>query len=87
MVARRTASSIFDRPVPVLRELLGLADNHPDAVVLEIKPLAGALDSVAYDGDGLVFQDLACFFHGEFVPHDDFFFGPAEIYECHGVPP
>ena len=71
--------AVLDRPVPVLRELLGLADDDIEAVVLQVQALPGTLDAVADDGDSLVLQDLPGFLHRELIPHDDFFFDSAEI--------
>ncbi len=56
-----------------------LTDYDVDAVVFLVERLAGALNAVADDGDGFIFQYLLCFGERKFFAGDYIFFNSAEI--------
>ncbi len=75
--------AVAHRPVPVLLELFGLADNHVETVIPHVQRLSGSLHAVADHGNGLVLQYIAGLLQGEFVPHDHPFDHSTKIYLSH----
>ncbi len=69
--------------VPVTLEFRCLADDDVEAIILQVKCLGGALDSVADDGDGFFFQDFARLGNRELLAGYHGFILAAKINQCH----
>ncbi len=77
--------AVFAGPVPVSLELLRLADDDVEAVVLHVEGLGRALDAVADHGDGLFLQHPSCVGHGKLFAHDHPFLDAPEIDQSHEI--
>ena len=64
---------------------LALAYDHVESVVFQVEGLARTLDTIADNGDNLIFQDLTCVIQGKLFTGDDMLVHSAKINSCHTV--